>query len=54
VKKLEEKKKFKKRMKRSPDDGDGFVMAVAPDFLFARKQHKTVAPFGVERESPWH
>ena len=34
VKKLEPKDVFKKRVLRSPDDGDGFVLAVAPDFLF--------------------
>ncbi len=39
VKKLEEKDKFRKRHGRSPDDGDGFVLACASDFLFA-----TVAP----------
>ena len=33
VRKLEEKKLFRKRKKRSPDDGDGFVMAVAPDHI---------------------
>ena len=31
---LEDKDSFRKRKKRSPDDGDGFVRAVAPDFLF--------------------
>lgn len=35
VKKLEDKKGFKKRVHRSPDDGDGFVLAVALDHLFA-------------------
>lgn len=36
VKKLEPKDDFKKRSAagRSPDDGDGFILAVAPDFLF--------------------
>ena len=35
VKKLEEKKLFKKRHEgRSPDDGDGFVLCCAPEFLF--------------------
>lgn len=34
VKRLEEKKAFKKRILRSPDEGDGLVLAVAPDFLF--------------------
>lgn len=40
VKKLEEKDKFKKRLDRSPDDGDGFVLCVAPDFLFKRAPDK--------------
>lgn len=35
VKRLEPKEDFKKRINRSPDDGDGFVLAVAPDFVFA-------------------
>jgi hypothetical protein len=35
VKELESKDAFKKRHNgRSPDDGDGFVLAVAPDFVF--------------------
>lgn len=34
VKKLEQKKKFKKKHGRSPDDGDGFVLAAASEFLF--------------------
>ena len=34
VKQLESKKVFRKRTKRSPDDGDGCVLALAPDFLF--------------------
>ena len=34
VKKLEDKDKFRKRLKRSPDDGDGFVLAVGPEFIF--------------------
>lgn len=36
VKQLEPKDKFKKRHDgRSPDDGDGFVLATAPEFIFA-------------------
>ncbi len=35
VKRLLPKEKFKKDFGRSPDDGDGFVLAVAPDRLFA-------------------
>lgn len=40
VKKLEDKESFRKRQtpQRSPDDGDGFVLCVAPDFLFARER----------------
>jgi hypothetical protein len=34
VKRLETKDEFKKRVGRSPDDGDGFVLAVAPDYVF--------------------
>lgn len=36
VKKLEPKPDFKKRKKHSPDDGDGFVLAVAPDYCFSK------------------
>jgi hypothetical protein len=39
VKKLEPKKKFHKRVGRSPDDGDGFCLAVAPDFVFEPRLH---------------
>lgn len=40
VKKLESKDDFRKpnRRGRSPDDGDGFVLAVAPDFLFVTER----------------
>jgi hypothetical protein len=34
VKKLVAKKVFRKDKGRSPDDGDGFVLCVSPDFLF--------------------
>jgi hypothetical protein len=34
VKKLEDKDEFRKRYHRSPDDGDGFVLAAAPDHIF--------------------
>ncbi len=37
VKRLLSKEHFKKKFKRSPDDGDGCVLAVAPDHLFKRK-----------------
>ncbi|HEU0302806.1 MAG TPA: hypothetical protein VFR37_25315 [Longimicrobium sp.] len=36
VKELEPKEKFKKREKHSPDDGDGFCLCVAPEFVFAQ------------------
>lgn len=34
VKRIVSKENFKKRINRSPDDGDGFVLCVAPDYLF--------------------
>lgn len=33
---LEPKEDFEKRNKRSPDDGDGLVLAIAPDYCFQR------------------
>ncbi len=36
VKKLVSKEDFRTKNGRSPDDGDGFVLAVAPSYLFAR------------------
>lgn len=41
LKKLEAKEHFKDRFKRSPDDGDGFVLACAGEHLFASK-HKSL------------
>lgn len=38
VKKLSEKKKFKKDQGHSPDDGDGWALCSAPDFLFKAEQ----------------
>jgi hypothetical protein len=40
VKRLESKEIFRKpeRAGRSPDDGDGFVLALAPDYLFKPKK----------------
>jgi hypothetical protein len=35
VKKIESKKDFRKRIHRSPDDGDGCALACAPDRIFA-------------------
>jgi hypothetical protein len=42
LKQLVPKEKFKKLFHRSPDDGDGFVLAVAPDYLFAKPPVKGV------------
>ena len=51
VKKLEPKDKFKKRKGHSPDDGDGFVLAVAPDFLFS--VDLDIAPMEISKDSIW-
>ncbi|OLV19542.1 hypothetical protein [Deinococcus marmoris] len=40
VRKLEKKDDFKKRHKRSPDDGDGFVLCAAEEQLFLKKKKK--------------
>lgn len=40
VKKLVDKEQFKKEFGRSPDDGDGFCLAVAPDYIFEGKTVK--------------
>lgn len=42
VQKAEEKDDFKKRNKRSPDDGDGAVLALAPERLFKAPPPTTV------------
>ncbi|MHB1131666.1 MAG: hypothetical protein ACYC4L_04690 [Chloroflexota bacterium] len=42
VKRLESKEDFKKRLGRSPDDGDGFVLAVAPDYVFSSREEYAV------------
>lgn len=39
LKRLQEKEKFRKLHRRSPDDGDGFVLAVAPEYLFDHLGH---------------
>lgn len=52
VKKLEEKKEFRKRMHRSPDDGDGAVLAGVSEFLLDR-YGQPLAPGGADRRSPW-
>jgi hypothetical protein len=46
VRRLEEKERFKKRVepRRSPDDGDGFVLAVAPDFVFVDRTREVYDP----------
>jgi hypothetical protein len=49
---LQDKASFKKKKKRSPDHGDGFVLAVAPDFLFSNKQVKS-KPVGLKQKSRW-
>lgn len=45
VKRLEPKDKFKKRLGRSPDDGDGFVLCVAPEYLFTRPGEEEVMEY---------
>lgn len=45
VKQLEPKEGFKKRIKRSPDDGDGAVLALAPDHLFEPREAGAVEEF---------
>lgn len=42
VKKLRSKDEFKKKVKRSPDDGDGCSLCVAPDYLFEPKEQEYV------------
>ena len=55
VKRLEDKDDFRKRHEgRSPDDGDGFVMAVAGEFLLKRSTPTKTQPvrpqvFGIKR-----
>lgn len=51
VRKLEDKEKFKKRHDgRSPDDGDGFCLCVAPDFLFGMP----IVPFAQGKAQGWN
>lgn len=54
VKRLEEKDAFRKpeRAGRSPDDGDGFVLAVAPDYLF-RTLPNNLDLGNLTKESTW-
>lgn len=51
LKMLQPKKLFKKVIKRSPDDGDGFVLCAAPDFIF--KTVEVAAPRIVPKVSRW-
>ena len=54
VRKLDPKEKFRKRQKpeRSPDDGDGFVLAVVSDHLVAREK-PCVSPLSTTKTSAW-
>ena len=45
VKKLEDKELFRGRFKRSPDDGDGAVMALAPAHIFTDRETKRSGRF---------
>jgi hypothetical protein len=49
MKRLEGKRAFRKRNRRSPDDGDGFVLAVGPDFIFAEPVASVTRPTGADR-----
>ncbi len=51
LKKLQDKKQFRKEVGRSPDDGDGFVLCVAPDHIVASAE--MVKPVGVGKTSIW-
>jgi hypothetical protein len=51
LKRLQDKKAFKKIVKRSHDDGDGFVLAAAPDKCFPRVV--TAAPLSIGKSSKW-
>lgn len=54
VKKLIDKEQFKTKFGRSPDDGDGFVLAVAPDFLFKRNELPAEMSIGsFTQQSKW-
>lgn len=53
LKQLVSKEKFREKFGRSPDDGDGFVLAVAPDRLFATEQPPPVAAANLTRPSPY-
>lgn len=51
LKKLQDKKLFRRVINRSPDDGDGFVLCVAPDSIFAETQ--LVKPMVTPKKSVW-
>lgn len=52
LRRLESKEEFKKRKKTgSPDDGDGFVLCVAPDHCF--KVIELVKPVSLAKKSIW-
>lgn len=54
VKKLTDKEQFKSKHKRSPDDGDGFVLAVAPDFIFTKNEMPSgIAIASMKQVSKW-
>lgn len=53
VKKLEAKELFKKRKERSPDDGDGMVLAAAPDHIFEDVPTEGFALGGMTGNSKW-
>jgi hypothetical protein len=46
LKQLETKEKFKDKFHRSPDDGDGFVLATASDRLFRKRETTSSAVIG--------
>lgn len=50
---LEEKAEFKKRFQRSPDDGDGCVLATAPDYCF-KVRAENFAPVSIPKASKWN
>jgi hypothetical protein len=53
LRKLESKDDFKERKKtKSPDDADGCVLAIAPDYCF--KQIMIVAPQSIPQVNRWN
>ncbi len=51
LKKLQDKKLFRKVINRSPDDGDGFVLCAAPDGIFGASD--LVMPVTGRQSNPW-